>query len=320
MKFKDIYNNLVKTGIERDPRGRGLVENYLNNNKEKYEALKDDRKEFFDSERLTNPYTDCRILNGDPEKDIKSVLVGIDIDVGEIMMARYMIDKGAAIDAVIAHHPCGGAADRIAEVMWLQADTLNVAGVPINVAEGILGPRIKQVERTMWAANHNKVRDAARLLDIPLMCVHTPADNCVTGYLDKLFEAEKPERVKDVVRLLENVDEYRMAMKDGNGPKIWVGSEERRAGKIIVDMTGGTSGSEHIYEKLSGSAGIGTIVGMHIPEDHRKEAEKHHVNVVIAGHISSDTLGMNLIFDSLADKGCKLEIIETSGFKRISRN
>ena len=34
---------------------------------------------------------------------------------------------------------------------------------------------------------------------------------------------------------------------------------------------------------------------MHISEEHRKEAEKSHLNVVVAGHISSDNLGLNLL-------------------------
>ena len=67
-------------------------------------------------------------------------------------------------------------------------------------------------------------------------------------------------------------------------------------------MTGGTSGSKETLEKLSQS-GVGTIVGMHMSEDHRKEAEKHHLNVVIAGHIASDTLGLNLLLDALEKHG-----------------
>ncbi len=319
MKFKELYDNCVKIGIANDPRGDEIVSANLEEQNEKYGALKEDRKEFYDIERLSNPYTDCRMLYGDPEKEINNVLVGIDIDVAELVMAKQLINSGTAIDAVIAHHPCGGAGDRIAEVMWLQADTLKDAGIPINVAEGILGPRIKQVERAMWATNHNRVRDAARLLDIPLMCVHTPADNCVSGFLDGLFKAESPRKIKDVIKILEGIEEYRIAMKDGNGPKVWVGSENKRTGKIMVDMTGGTSGSDKIYEKLSAN-GVGTIVGMHIPEDHRKEAEKHHISVVIAGHISSDNIGMNLLFDNLAERGCKLEFLEISGFRRVCRN
>jgi len=89
-----------------------------------------------------------------------------------------------------------------------------------------------------------------------------------------------------------------------------VGDENRRAGKVFVDMTGGTEGSVKIYEKLA-DAGVGTVVGMHI-------SEEHHVNVVIAGHIASDALGLNLIFDELC-RIDKLDIIECSGFVRIDR-
>jgi putative NIF3 family GTP cyclohydrolase 1 type 2 len=60
-------------------------------------------------------------------------------------------------------------------------------------------------------------------------------------------------------------------------------------------------------------------VGMHLSEDHRKEAEKNHLNVVIAGHISSDTLGLNLLIDGLT-KSESIEILDCSGFKRFSRS
>jgi hypothetical protein len=41
--------------------------------------------------------------------------------------------------------------------------------------------------------------------------------------------------------------------------------------------------------------------------------------VVIAGHISSDTLGLNLLLDRI-EKEEKLETICCSGFYRIRRN
>ena len=64
-------------------------------------------------------------------------------------------------------------------------------------------------------------------------------------------------------------------------------------------------------------AGIGTIISMHQSEEHRKEAEAAHINVVIAGHISSDSIGMNLFLDELEKKG--IEIVPCSGLIRISR-
>jgi hypothetical protein len=56
---------------------------------------------------------------------------------------------------------------------------------------------------------------------------------------------------------------------------------------------------------------------MHIPEKHLEEANKHHINVVIAGHIASDTLGMNLLLDAAEKAGQKkFSVIECSGFRR----
>lgn len=70
----------------------------------------------------------------------------------------------------------------------MQADILNKFGVPINVAEDILSDRIKEVQRRVMPINHTRAVDAARLLNIPFMCVHTPADNAVTTYLQQLID------------------------------------------------------------------------------------------------------------------------------------
>ena len=53
-------------------------------------------------------------------------------------------------------------------------------------------------------------------------------------------------------------------------------------------------------------------------EDHRKEAERHHLHVVIAGHISSDSLGLNLLLDAI-EKSTALQVLECSGFRRVKR-
>ena len=70
----------------------------------------------------------------------------------------------------------------------------------------------------------------------------------------------------------------------------------------MVDMTGGTSGPVDSIGKLA-AAGVGTIVGMHMGEDHRKRAKEEKISVVIAGHVSSDSLGMNLIIDQYERQG-----------------
>ena len=239
------------------------------------------------------------------------------MEVGEVLLADRLKSKSRYIDLVISHHPEGRALAALYEVMDMQSGILLKYGIPINIAEDIMSDRIKEVERRLLPANHTRAVDAARLLDMPFMCIHTPADNAVANYLQKVFDEKKPDYISDIIDILKDIPEYKDAVNEKAGPKVVVGSEKRKTGKIFVDMTGGTGGSKDIYEKLS-IAGIGTIVGMHIGEDHKKEAEKHHVNVVIAGHMSSDNLGVNLLFDDILEKS--VEIVAASGFRRFSRN
>jgi putative NIF3 family GTP cyclohydrolase 1 type 2 len=65
-------------------------------------------------------------------------------------------------------------------------------------------------------------------------------------------------------------------------------------------------------------AGVGTEIAMHMKPEARKEAEKHHINVVVAGHIASDSLGMNLLCDAFMKEGVK-EIVPFGGFTRFAR-
>ena len=114
------------------------------------------------------------------------------------------------------------------------------------------------------------------------------------------------------------IPEYRHSASLGIPPKVVCGVEKNRCGKVLVDMTGGTEGSKEAFEKLS-RTDVGTVVCMHLSEEHIKEAEKNHINAVIAGHIASDNVGINHILDVLEKQG-PLEIIETSGFKRVKRS
>jgi hypothetical protein len=57
---------------------------------------------------------------------------------------------------------------------------------------------------------------------------------------------------------------------------------------------------------------------MHYSEEHRKHAEELKLNLVIAGHVSSDALGMNLILDRIESQG--VDVICTSGMYRVRRS
>ncbi|TET90731.1 MAG: NGG1p interacting factor NIF3 [Methanomassiliicoccales archaeon] len=316
MNVKQVYDLALRLGIDADPRGKAFVRKELKKEKEAYEKMDDDDKEEFDTERLTNPYADTRILYGDPKRKVKRALVGIDMTTGEVVLADRLDEKGKKIDLILGHHPRGKALAELHDVMHLQEEFLRGLGVPINIAEGVMKKRIAEVERRLMPANHTQVVDAARILDIPIMCTHTPADNVGYQFIQRYLNRKKPETIGDLLKVLKKIDEYKEGVKNCAGPKIIVGDKKKKAGKVIVKFTGGTSPSKEVYKELSEQR-IGTVVGMHVPEEHLEEIKKYHMSFVVAGHMSSDSIGMNKICDEMEKKG--VEIIPCSGFIRVKR-
>lgn len=317
MKLKDLYKLAVEMGIEADPRGASGVKKFLARKKKEYSDLSQSKKKEFDTEDLVNPYTDSRVFLGNPNLEVDCIMAGIDITAAEVLLADRLNQKGKGIDLVLTHHPSGGSFASLHEVMDVQADIWAKYGVPINIAEGVMHDRVSEVMRRISPRNHNEAIDAAKLLGLAFMGMHTITDNLVHTYMEKLFEKEKPETVGEVLDVLKKEPEYQEAMKGKAGPVIFAGEPKNRAGKIApIEFTGGTEPSHTIYEKLA-MAGVGTVIGMHAGEEHRKEALKYHINLVIAGHMSSDSLGMNLLLDAYEKRGVK--IIPCSGLIRVKR-
>ncbi len=316
MKIADAYRLAIETGMKNDPRPKCEVEKVLKDAKEKYDGMDDGKKQYFDKERLWNPYADSRFSWGDGEKDVSLLMWGIDVGTGEVLLADRLNEKGKGIGGIVAHHPLGSARTPFPEVMWLQTDMYLNSGVPINVAESMMGPRMEEVLRGVMPANYNQAVDAAKLLGLPIMNIHSPADNCVQKFLEKEFEEDPAYRLSDITDHLMKIPEYQQASRFNSPPKIIVGGKNNRCGKVVFKMTGGTSGPKEIYEAFA-TAGVGTVVGMHFPESHIEEAKKHRINMVISGHMSSDSLGINLIADEWQKEG--LEVLPCSGLIRVSR-
>jgi hypothetical protein len=318
MTIKQMYQLAISLGIKNDLRGESMVKRKLKRENDLYTKFTSEQKKEYDTERLTNPFSDTRMYVSDANRQVRRILTGIDIGPSEVLIAQELTKK-KPIDLILAHHPIGPALAGLHEVMELQAEVLALYGVPINIAESLTKIRLSEVSRSISAENHNRTIDAAKLLGFDLMCTHTAADNLVATYLNKLFQKEKKNitYVGDIMKLLKEIPEYQQAMTMKSGPTIFVGSEDRYAGKIaLTEITGGTEGSHQLYEKMA-QAGIGTVIGMHMQEQHKKEAEKYHINVVIAGHISSDSLGMNLLLDEYEKRG--VEVIPCSGLIRVKR-
>lgn len=314
MKLKDLYALAIKLGIDNDPRGKKEVERELKERKKKYDKMDKKEKEYFDEDALTNPYFDSRILYANSlDDEIKTIMAGIDLEHSEITLASQLNNKGQNIDLVLAHHPEGQSLLGLHTDMHLQVSVMEHEGVTVNLTEKILHPRKTEVERGLHPANFIRCLHTAQLLGINYANTHTITDNMVYQYVKKNICEKEYRTVGDLVDRIMKEPEYQMASKLNNPPLVVSGSKSSRAGKVApTGFTGGTGGHESIYEKLS-QAGVGTILCMHMGEKSRKEAEKHHLNVVVAGHMASDSLGMNLLLDEFEAKG--MEIVPCGMFR-----
>lgn len=318
MRLRDIYDTCVAAGRAIDARSEAEIDRVLAEAKRHYEKLDEGDKQFFDVEKLKNPYSDTRIETGDPDAEVRGLLVGIDMEVSEVLLADRLREKGMTIDLVFAHHPEGPGFANLHEVMYMQADLWAAQGVSIAAADNLIGPRAAEIRRRIMPNNFWRTIQAAEHLGFAMMSCHTPADNHVNRFVQDFLDERKPATLEQIVKVLREIPEYADAARKGYGPELILGDEDSRPGRIVVDMTGGTEGPTDALDRLS-QAGVGTLVGMHYSEEHRKRADDLKMNLVIAGHISSDVLGMNLILDHIEKLG-PVDIICTSGMVRVKRS
>ena len=320
MKLREIHQLAIKLAIEADIRGKKEVERQLKKSQEEFRELSKEKKKKFDLDRLTNLYLDSTILYGDPDRQVKTIIAGIDVTTADLLLADRLNERfHMGIDVVVSHHPEGKALAKLSTVMELQEDIYYRYGIPINVMNKFMDARSAEIHRAVHPLNHNQSVDAARLLDMPFVCLHTTSDNLVQRYIENFVKKYEKKLVTlgEWIDVLSTIPEYEKAIPIGSGPVLFVGSKKNKAGKVAVtEMTGGTSGAKETYEKLA-NAGVGTIISMHMREDYRKEAEKNSLNVIICGHIPSDSIGMNLFLDHLEAKVIK--IIPFSGLIRVRR-
>jgi putative NIF3 family GTP cyclohydrolase 1 type 2 len=242
-----------------------------------------------------------------PGEKIKKIAFGVDIDTADLMLAKQL-----GFDCVITHHPHSLAKVNLYKVMDNQIDRMVEAGVPINKAQKALAERKEQVDRNMHVTNYDKSVTAAKLLNMPFIGIHSPADLLVEDFLQEYLDDKlknKPQAtVQDVIDCLMELPEYKNSYAQ---PKVRVGSEKSYAGKVFVTMAGGTSGGKDVM-KAYFEAGVGTLVVMHVPDDVVKAIKEQNIgNIVVAGHMASDSIGINLAIKAFEEKG--LEVTRLAG-------
>ncbi len=241
-------------------------------------------------------------------ENLRKVFAGIDMATPELLLAREM---GA--DLVLSHHPQAGAPEVFFyQVMERQIDKMVEAGIPVNRAQKALRQQAGKVERSSHSENYDRVASAARVMNVPYMNLHVPVDviaeDFVQSRLDQALAGKHRATLLDVLVVLQEIPEYQRALAK---PVIRVGGEKDYAGRVLVLMAGGTNGGEQVFRAYF-EAGIGTIVCMHLPEEVRKAVLDQNIgNVIVAGHMASDSIGMNIVCSEL--EGLGLEVVRMGG-------
>ena len=319
MKLNKLFKRAIEHGMADDPRGKAQLAKMLKKEKDRQAKLTGIEQELADEERTWNPYSDSRIINGSGDEEVKTLMVGIDIETPEVLLADRLREKGEKIDCLMIHHPEGRALADLEKVMPLQIDLLAGVGVPVNHSEAQMRPRMEKIWRAIHADNLFRTERAAELLGIPAFTCHTPTDNIVWRYMEKNICKKEYDNLGEILNAIMKIKEYKEYAKKGNPPIIVNGSRSSRPGKIVAtEFTGGTNGPEEFLEEQS-KAGVGTILSMHVTEKTLEKAKEFHVNMIQCSHMASDTLGINLMLDRLMKDEPKLKTVDTSGFIRVKR-
>ena len=317
MTMGELYRFAIRKGMSLDPQGEEALEAQMARCREEYEDLPDDLKWTFEEERCTNPFGDTRILVGDPDTELRRILVGIDILGPEILLAEALTEPGRTIDMVLSHHASALAGDLASpeDVLIAQVTMMTDAGVPKGKAQKLVRETMEGKERP-WDARHVQIAEA---LGMPLMGIHGPADLCMYDYYYRRFEACAPETVGDMVDLLNEDPEVRWTMdRYGKGTEVAVGHPDDAPGRIYGVFYGGWNPTPECFEALC-EAGIDTMVCVATSEELNEIASKHRVNIVVIPHYPADNVGLNLLLDEAMDELGEVEVVECSNYARIDR-
>jgi len=270
-----------------------------------------------DADRLgLADFPDCKIINI-PQAEVSNIFAGIDIGVAELLLVDKLKSSQIAIDAIISHHPVSSAAYLMADVARIQQKNWEGLGVDPKICKKLADKIIREARIEAGAANHLKVRDAARMLQLPLICIHTPIDNLVQDFFSSLLQGKSNLALGQILEMIKKIPECKMSAEDGVEPYLVKSQDlEKPLGRYMVDMTGGLDPPSGIFPYLK-EAKVDTIVGMHYSMDNIKVMEDCNLSAVICGHMASDSIGLNLFCDRLEKLG--LTVISGSGFYRVKR-
>ena len=310
MTIFEIFSDAVGVGIRHDFRPRDKVFSYYWKETIKGPA----------GAAIENPYADTGVVHAiSLETEVRRAACGIDIGQDEILAAHaWQEGTGKAIDCFIAHHPRGRLLGSFPNIVKTQMGNLEASGVSTRGLEKLYDRQFREDQENARDINLYRTENTLELLGKNYISLHTPLDNLGARHVESIIRKSGARTLGECEEALMEIPEYKIFFEySGIRPVSHVGKSSAKLGRfLLTEFTGGEEGPKEVYARMK-RAGVDTIVVMHISAAALKAARKARLNVVSAGHISSDSIGMNLFCDMLEKRG--VEILPLGGFIRHRR-
>jgi hypothetical protein len=166
--------------------------------------------------------------------------------------------------------------------------------------------------------NYDRLPSAARLLGMPFMNIHAPADETGRRLMHEAIASavRGAAKVQDAVRALESMSEFKVAKT----PIVArMGSFAAPLGRWVFVHGAATNGGYPVASALF-RHGVDTVFYIHIDAAHLKRLRDEFgdsKNLVVTGHIASDSVGINAVIRRLEKAG--LAVTAMGGVIGLSR-
>jgi len=241
-----------------------------------------------------------------PGRDINRVIFSIDPE-----PSLFYLAKKLDYDLVISHHYTSACIDAW-KVFLKHVDQMVSVGIPREEAEKAVKDKLLALKIIGHARNYDLVDSIARALKMPFMNIHNPLDEIgrriMQETIDKYVKGKEKVVVKDVIDALYTLREFKVAK---TRILLGVGREDNAVNKVVVSHGALTNGGYEVA-KTYFKYGINTVVYIHISPSDLMRLRKDNVgNLIISGHIASDSVGINPFLDRLEKEG--LEVLRLGG-------
>lgn len=239
-----------------------------------------------------------------PGSGLRRAVFAVDLDSGELALA-----KQSGFDVAIAHHPCGGSTwAGFPKVLERHGPIMTGAGVPPAEARAAVEALQEEHGPRTHAMNYDRLPSVARLLELPFMNIHAPADEIGRQVMQRTIASGVGDaaRVEAAARALEALPEFATTK---HPIVVRMGREDAPLGRWVFVHGAGTNGGFPVAAALFRN-GVDTVFYIHVDPGHlrrlKDEFGPQGKNLVVTGHMASDSVGINVVVRRLRAEGLEV--------------